>query len=94
MKNTADVLIRLHNINKSFDGQSVLNGISFDIKKNEFLTLLGPSGCGKTTILSIVGRILKATSGKVLINGKDIEQNTKYVGYMFTIYEYFTWCCF
>ena len=41
-------IIELKNISKSFDGETVLDGISLDIHDNEFITLLGPSGCGKT----------------------------------------------
>ena len=50
-------LIELKNLEKTFDGQQVLKGISLDIYENEFVTLLGPSGCGKTTILRIIGGI-------------------------------------
>ena len=65
-------LIEIKNIVKDFDGQRVLNGISLDIHENEFVTLLGPSGCGKTTLLRMIAGIGPATSGHVLMDGKDI----------------------
>ena len=49
------ILIDLQHINKSFDGQLVLEDLNLYIRENEFLTLLGPSGCGKTTTLRILG---------------------------------------
>ena len=53
----------------------VLKDINFSIHEGEILTLLGPSGSGKSTILNILTKLLKATSGEVIINGK--------IGYMF-----------
>lgn len=67
---TADV--RLQNVTKTFGDLTALNEISLDIEAGEFIVLLGPSGCGKSTLLSIIGGFLAATSGKVLIGGKDM----------------------
>ena len=47
-------IIELRNISKTYGDNTVLNNLSLNIKKNEFLTLLGPSGCGKTTTLKII----------------------------------------
>ncbi len=49
-----------------------LDGVSFDIDKGEFVVVLGESGAGKTTILNILGGMDTATSGSVVIDGKDI----------------------
>lgn len=68
-----------------------LKNLNFGIKQGEFVAIVGPSGCGKTTILSIVSGILKATSGKVLINGEDIANNKNYIGYMFQRDHLFEW---
>lgn len=64
------VLIRLENISKSYDGQKVLDNVSMEIHKNEFVTLLGPSGCGKTTTLRILGGFENPDSGKVYFGDK------------------------
>ena len=69
-----DTLIELKHIKKVFeDGVTVIEDLSLEVKKGEFVTLLGPSGCGKTTILRMIGGFEKPTSGELLLNGKDIS---------------------
>ncbi len=68
--------ISVININKKFNGQIILEDISFDIKEGEFISILGASGCGKTTLLKILIGIEKADTGIILKDGKDITNNT------------------
>lgn len=68
----ADTILSLKNIKKSFDGENVLNNISLDIDRGEFITLLGSSGCGKTTTIRIIAGLETPDSGKVILNGNDI----------------------
>ena len=49
-----------------------LDSVSFDIEKGEFVVVLGESGAGKTTILNILGGMDTASSGSIVIDGKDI----------------------
>ena len=63
------ILIDLKNINKTYDGQMVLDDLNLYIRENEFLTLLGPSGCGKTTTLRILGGFEMPDTGKVIFDG-------------------------
>ena len=49
-----------------------LNHVSFSVRKGEFVAIIGESGSGKSTLLNVVGALDNATSGKVLIDGKDI----------------------
>lgn len=65
-------ILSLNNITKSFDGELVLEELSLDIKRNEFVTLLGPSGCGKTTTLRIIAGFVMPDQGSVLLEGEDI----------------------
>ncbi|TXJ55710.1 ABC transporter ATP-binding protein, partial [Brachyspira aalborgi] len=51
---------------------TVLKSISFQIEKGEFVSIIGPSGCGKTTLLKMINRLIKPTSGKIYINGENI----------------------
>ncbi len=68
--------ISVININKKFNGQIILEDISFDIKEGEFISILGASGCGKTTLLKILIGIEKADTGIILKDGQDITNNT------------------
>ena len=54
------------------DGFTALGGVSIDIGKNEFVTLLGPSGCGKTTLLRCIGGFETPTGGEILYKGQNI----------------------
>ena len=65
-------ILSLNNISKSFDGEMVLEELSLDIKRNEFVTLLGPSGCGKTTTLRIIAGFVMPDAGNVLMEAASI----------------------
>jgi putative ABC transport system ATP-binding protein len=54
-----------------------LDGISLDVRPGEVVLLMGPSGSGKTTLLSVMGCILRPTSGGVLIHGRDVTRLTE-----------------
>ncbi len=71
MKNSIEVI----NLSKSYKTKKAVNNISFKIDENEIVGLLGPNGCGKTTTIGMILGLLKPTSGQVLINGKNIENN-------------------
>jgi nitrate/nitrite transport system ATP-binding protein len=51
----------------------VLQGISLDVRRGEYISLIGHSGCGKSTVLNIVAGLLKATSGGVLLDGREVD---------------------
>lgn len=72
------------------------DGVDFDIKKGEFAVIVGPSGAGKTTILNLLGGMDKATSGKIMVDGKNVaiyseKQLTEYrrndIGFVFQFYN-------
>ena len=65
-------LIRIEGLHKSFGTFEALKGVSFDIGRAEFFSLLGASGCGKTTLLRILAGIEQPTRGSVTIDGEDM----------------------
>ena len=52
----------------------IFNNLNFTVNKGEFVCVIGPSGCGKTTLLNTIGGFVKATDGKVLLNGKVVDK--------------------
>tara|TARA_B100000963_G_scaffold5829_1_gene4536 strand:- start:4910 stop:5644 length:735 start_codon:yes stop_codon:yes gene_type:complete len=62
-------------LSKNYNEKNAVKDISFKINKNEIIGILGPNGCGKTTTIGMILGLLKPTSGKILINGFEIEKN-------------------
>ena len=60
-------------LSKIYNSMEAVKNISFQVKKNEIIGILGPNGCGKTTTIGMILGLLKPSSGKVLINGFEIE---------------------
>ncbi|HVV55085.1 MAG TPA: ABC transporter ATP-binding protein [Mucilaginibacter sp.] len=65
-------MIKADNLSKHFGTIKAVDGISFGVGEHEALILLGTSGCGKTTTLKMINRLIEPTSGRILLNGKDI----------------------
>ena len=66
-------------------GLTALDGVSLDVRRGEFLTLLGPSGCGKSTLLRLIGGLLAPQRGDVLVDGAPPRsaQRSKAIGFAF-----------
>jgi len=69
-------VVSLRGVTKSFGagGVTALQSIDLDVLAGEFVSLIGPSGCGKSTLLRVVGDLVDATSGEVVVNGKSARQ--------------------
>lgn len=67
-------MIQLEEITKSFGTLQVLKGIDLTIDKGEVVSIVGPSGAGKTTLLQIMGTLDKPDSGKIVLNGTEINR--------------------
>ena len=80
-------IIELKEISKTYGDNTVLNNLSLNIKKNEFLTLLGPSGCGKTTTLKIIAGFETADEGTVLFGGNNISELPPYKRKLNTVFQ-------
>ena len=70
-----DVTIEISNLTKQFKNILAVNNISFKIGKGKIIGLLGPNGCGKSTTIGMMLGLIKPSSGTVIINGQNIEQN-------------------
>ena len=68
-----------------------LQPVDFDVRDNDFVTILGPSGCGKSTLLRIVAGLDHATSGRVLLDGVPVEGPGADRGMVFQSYTLFPW---
>ena len=86
-------LIDIVDITKSYGDSVILDQLNLYIRENEFLTLLGPSGCGKTTLLRILGGFETPDSGKIIFDGKninDIPPNRRQLNTVFQKYALFS----
>src|SRR3546814_6537914 len=69
----ADNVVVVRGVAKTYGGAvEALSDIDLDFPRGALTTLLGPSGCGKTTLLKIIAGLLDATSGRVLVNGREV----------------------
>jgi len=68
-------MIEVQNLTKRFNGTTVLGGIDFQVKEGEVFGYLGPNGAGKTTTMRIILGLLKPTSGRALVFGKELSDN-------------------
>ncbi|HEX6069206.1 MAG TPA: ABC transporter ATP-binding protein [Longimicrobiaceae bacterium] len=65
-------MLRLENLGKRFDDTVAVDDLTLEVGKGEFLSLLGPSGCGKTTTLRMIAGFEVPTSGRILLDGRDV----------------------
>ncbi|MFW6323717.1 MAG: amino acid ABC transporter ATP-binding protein [Desulfovibrionales bacterium] len=69
---TADPIIRIENLHKSFGKLEVLKGIDLNIRSGEVVVIIGPSGSGKSTLLRCINRLEDITSGRMMVDGFDL----------------------
>jgi len=97
---STQTLIKVQNISKIYKTGEVevraIDNVSFEIKKGEFVAIMGPSGSGKSTLMHILGALDKPTTGKYILDGKNVEnlnedeladiRNDK-IGFVFQFYN-------
>ncbi|HIT89434.1 MAG TPA: ABC transporter ATP-binding protein [Candidatus Merdenecus merdavium] len=90
---TEEVKVKVSHMTKQFGDLVVLNDISFDVKKGEFLCVVGPTGCGKTTFLNCLTKLkaYELTGGEILINGEPVDLQKHNIAYIFQEYSSFPW---
>ncbi|MGG5252127.1 ABC transporter ATP-binding protein [Neobacillus sp. SM06] len=77
--------------NKDKQPVEILHDINLTIEKGQFISILGPSGCGKSTLLSIVAGLTEATSGEILVEGRQVTKPGKDRGMVFQQAALFPW---
>lgn len=83
--------VKVTNLTKKFDDLLVLDNISFNVKKNEFLCIVGPTGCGKTTFLNSLSKLYDITAGEILINDEKVNLKKHNIAYIFQEYSNMPW---
>lgn len=88
-------IVEIHNLSMkyhSLNGEiDALDNINLSINEGEFICIVGPSGCGKSTLLSLISGLLSPTSGKILLNGRNVLGTSRDVGYMLQKDHLFEW---
>lgn len=77
------VAVKVDGLTKTFETGAAVEDLSFEVRENEFVTIVGPSGCGKSTTLRIVSGLVPLTQGKVSIRGKGVHGPIADVGMVF-----------
>lgn len=92
----AQALLTIDNVVKRFDDATILDGISFSVKKSEVIVIVGPSGCGKSTLLRCINALEPIQEGSITLDGDVIERNSKTlpllrqrIGMVFQSYDLF-----
>ena len=84
--------LTLDQLEKRYGGHVAASSVSLSVRDGEFVSLLGPSGCGKTTVLRMVAGLIEPTSGRILIDGRDVTAlptNRRHIGLVFQSYAMF-----
>jgi ABC-2 type transport system ATP-binding protein len=71
---SSEVILRVENLQKSYDGKKAVDGISFEVKKGEIFGILGPNGAGKTTTLEMIETLRDIDGGTATIDGVDVAK--------------------
>ncbi|WP_342361061.1 ABC transporter ATP-binding protein [Terrarubrum flagellatum] len=87
-----DAYLSLQHLGKRYSDFTAVHDLTLNVPRGELVALLGPSGCGKTTTLRMIAGLASATSGRVIVNGKDITAAPPYqrdMGVVFQSYALF-----
>src|SRR5207249_7312125 len=95
-----ETLVEIRDVRKVYKRDEfdvpVLNGMTLDVPRGDFLALMGPSGSGKTTLLNLIAGIDRPTSGRIIVDGKEISRfsetalaawRARHVGFIFQLYN-------
>ena len=66
--------LKIKNLQKGFEGLSIIKGIDLEVNDREFVVFVGPSGCGKSTLLRLIAGLEEVTGGTISLDGRDITE--------------------
>lgn len=80
-------MIKLEDVTKAFGNVTAVDRVNLEVPEGQICVLLGPSGCGKTTTMRMINRLIEPTSGRILIDGKDVTKGDpvelrRHIGYV------------
>ena len=77
-----DLIVKIKNVCFAYNGQTVLEGVSLDIRQGDFIAMIGPNGGGKTTLLKLILGLLKPAKGSIRVLGDTTEKASHHIGYV------------
>src|SRR4030067_3550130 len=90
-----NAMISVQSLTKVFEKGDMrviaIQNLNIDVLENEFFCIIGPTGCGKTTLLRIIAGLEKLSSGKVLLDGKEIKSPDADMSMVFQEFALFPW---
>jgi NitT/TauT family transport system ATP-binding protein len=86
-----NMMISAERVTKSFGDFKALDGVDLQVRKGEFLVILGASGCGKSTMLNLIAGFEQPTSGRILVDGRQVTDVDPHCGMVFQQYALFPW---
>lgn len=84
-------VVEIRRLNKYFANMQALENIDLDVGRGEFVSVIGVSGCGKSTLIRIIGGLETASSGRVLVNGREVVKPTRKIGFVFQDHRLLPW---
>lgn len=86
-----EIKVKVRDLTKKFDDLLVLDHVSFDIKKGDFVCIVGPTGCGKTTFLNLLVKLLEPTEGQILIDDEPADPKKHNIAFVFQEPSAYPW---
>jgi len=86
-----DIKVKVSGLTKKFGDLLVLDNISFNVKKGDFVAIVGPTGCGKTTFLNLLVKLLEPTSGQILIDNVPADPKIHNIAFVFQEPSAYQW---
>lgn len=84
-------MLEIKNVDFSYGSNKIFQGLNMEIKEGEFVCILGQSGCGKSTVLNLLSGLIFPDSGRVLINGQNVQGPNLDISLVFQDYSLFPW---